>query len=196
MLLEIIIGASVVSSCITAISIYGMSLAKKYQEGDAILDREELAIYKADKEKEESEKKKNLPSREDLIPFMPSLVGELSQCPFCTWTHPKGTRIPTGYICKKYLDENNTMGLRSHDWHEKDITGPSSGVGIITKDGPRLYQCCARCYGEWLTMPKGFFKEDPAKEESPKEESSKEESPKVEPPPLPKKSRKLKSTIY
>ena len=171
MLLELVIGGSVLSVCITSIALYGIKFAKQLHDDEFAVEKQELDFIKKNqeqeqaekarliKQKEEEEELKNLPSREDSFLVLEGVSGELLYCPFCKWKHEAGSRIPTGSICKSYMDKNDPVGLRSHNWNEKNITGPSSGLAIKTKSGTKLYQCCARCCGEWLTSPETFKKE-------------------------------------
>lgn len=114
------------------------------------------------KKKIEDEKLNSLPSRDDMIPLINGASGELKKCPFCEWNNEASKKIANGNICKKFMDKKDINSLRNYNWGEKEkITGPSSGFAVLTKSGPRLYQCCVRCFGEWLTMPKDLVKSIP-----------------------------------
>jgi hypothetical protein len=126
MLLEIVIGVSAVSGCITAITIASLSLVKS-------IHRDEI--------KEE---------REEGISFIDS-YGELDNCPFCDIVNPLGQGRPKGLTCKAFMDKGDKPGMKDHNW--SGSSGPSSGVTVHTSNGIRLYQACTRCVGEWYTLP-------------------------------------------
>lgn len=169
MLLEIVVGISVLSVCVTSVTLYAISFAKKIQDDEISLDKEELALIKQNQERIEKEKQKiedeklnSIPSRDDMIPLINGASGELKKCPFCGWNNEADKKIATGTVCKKFMDKKDTTSLANFNWRQPEkINGPSSGLTISTKSGPRLYQCCVRCFGEWVTMPKNLEKSIP-----------------------------------
>lgn len=58
MLLEIVVGVSVLSVCVTSVTLYAISFAKKIQDDEIFLDKKELALIKQNQERIEKEKQK------------------------------------------------------------------------------------------------------------------------------------------
>lgn len=111
-------------------------------------------LKEEEKIKEEEEKKNPKPPREDKIILVKNAHGELTVCPLCECTRDKSHKyVPTGMTCKMYLDKNEKSKMRNHDWSVGTTQGASAPVAVITSNGPRIWQACTRCCGEWLTMP-------------------------------------------
>jgi hypothetical protein len=166
MILEIVIGVSVLSACVTTITVASLSFVKKLNNDDIALEKEEQARIKAkedaiQKEKELAEEKERAKlCREDNLKLIDKEYGELRSCPFCEFNHVQGNQMPTGSVCKPYMDRKDIRGLRELVWKNPNpentkftLTGVSSGVMVKTSTGYKIWQCCLRCFAEWLVLP-------------------------------------------
>lgn len=136
----IIIGSiAVITTGIAVITVSGISFAKKVMDDDENLDEVDIE------------------TRNDKIPLLNNKFGTLKVCPFCTSNNKQYKLIPTGLICKNYMDSGNVSGMIGHKWFDEGkelkIAGPSSPTTIMTKYGPRIYQACTYCGAEWTVLP-------------------------------------------
>lgn len=152
MLIEIVIGVSVVSVSIASICIASLSYVKKLHNDEERWERlEDERIQKLNAPPPTKEELSQ--ARINNVKVLWDVYGETLKCPLCGWQLVVGDKMPSGFVCKDLMDNGDLLGLKEYSHKGTVTSGPSSGMMVFWQQKAMLYQACTRCLGEWLCRP-------------------------------------------